>query len=284
MSRMKAIAKRLPGARPTVALLRSGAQAAARTGRRVLGLCDASRIRALRNVHRGRRCWVIGNGPSLTGQDLSLLAGEVTFASNCFFLLFEKLNWRPTYYLVEDHLVAEDNAGTINGLRDTLKIFPRDLRSVLPPGESTTHVEFVRGEYPGFPRFSHRCDRMVYWGGTVTYMMLQVAAWMGCNPIYLIGTDLTYNVPTHVDGDEITSCGPDMNHFHPDYFGPGKRWHDPRVDTMQRCFNHAYEVLRRRGVALYNATQGGKLEDLPRARYEDVLGKHGPAPRFIGAG
>jgi hypothetical protein len=38
----------------------------------------------LRNCHRGQRCFVIGNGPSLTKQDLAPLDGEITFVMNAF--------------------------------------------------------------------------------------------------------------------------------------------------------------------------------------------------------
>src|SRR5438067_13410697 len=38
-----------------------------------------------REAHAGNRCFVIGNGPSLAGQDIFPLEGEITFVMNTFF-------------------------------------------------------------------------------------------------------------------------------------------------------------------------------------------------------
>ncbi len=40
------------------------------------------RIRQPRNKHEGKRCFIIGNGPSLQKTDLSLLLREITFGLN----------------------------------------------------------------------------------------------------------------------------------------------------------------------------------------------------------
>src|SRR5712692_1717642 len=39
-----------------------------------------------RDRHRGQRCFVIGNGPSLKDQDLSPLANEITLVTNSFYV------------------------------------------------------------------------------------------------------------------------------------------------------------------------------------------------------
>jgi hypothetical protein len=48
------------------------------------------RLAALKDVHRGERCFIIGNGPSLKKTDLSRLSGEFTFGMNRFYLLFDE--------------------------------------------------------------------------------------------------------------------------------------------------------------------------------------------------
>src|SRR4051812_20507954 len=53
--------------------------------------------------HPGPRCFIIGNGPSLKEQDLSRLTGEVTFATNSFYLHpLAKEQQLPMYYLLSD--------------------------------------------------------------------------------------------------------------------------------------------------------------------------------------
>jgi len=60
---------------------------------------------ALKNIHKGQRAFIIGNGPSLRKTDPNLLQNEITFGCNAIFLM---PNFQPTYYFVEDILVAED--------------------------------------------------------------------------------------------------------------------------------------------------------------------------------
>jgi hypothetical protein len=233
------------------------------------------RVQGLRDLYTGRRCFVIGGGPSLSQTPLDLLTNEVTIASNAIFLLFGESSFRPTFYTVEDQLVAEDRAHAINQLRGMTKVFPADVWRHLKEDEETIYVNFKRGQYDGFPRFSDRLEEVVYWGGTVTFMNLQLAWYIGCREVYLLGIDHSYQHPSSedkVDGTVITSQSADVNHFHPDYFGPGYRWHDPRVDRMELGYIEARRFFTEHGGTIYNATVGGKLEVFPRVNLEDVIG------------
>ena len=83
------------------------------------------KLKALRKKHKGtKRCFIIGNGPSLNDTNLEALKDEVTFAVNGFFLKASELSWTPTYYVVEDHLVAEDRLEWINKFKGPTKLFP----------------------------------------------------------------------------------------------------------------------------------------------------------------
>ena len=233
------------------------------------------RILALRDKHKGERCFVIGSGPSINKMDLSPLKDEITFGFNAFFLIRDRVGFLPTYYLVEDPLPAEDNAGILNDLDGTTKIFPIDLRHCLKPDSNTIYVYFDRyySDYPSpdFSRFSEDALRCVYWGGTVAYMGLQIAYYMGIREVYLIGIDLDYKIPDYAKDSVIVSREADSSHFHPNYFGPGKRWHHPKVERMARAFEYAGEFFTANGGVIYNATLGGKLDVLPRISYEDII-------------
>src|SRR5262249_33051041 len=56
----------------------------------------------LRGLHSGKRCFVLGNGPSLCVEDLSPLACEITFVMNRFFDNPIVEEWQPTYYCLSD--------------------------------------------------------------------------------------------------------------------------------------------------------------------------------------
>jgi hypothetical protein len=244
----------------------------ARQGLRLTG--NGRRLLALKNKHAGERSFVIGNGPSLRDTDLAKLNGEVTIGSNGIFLLFDETGFRPTFYTVEDRLVAEDRSPTINQLTGMVKIFPRDLRKWLWPDKDTIYIDFVR-RYAGFPRFSAVFEGRVYWGGTVTFLNLQLAYYLGSREVYLIGVDHSYRPPADVDEQSdnvILSHSMDVNHFHPDYFGPGYRWHDPKVERMEKSYEKARCFFEDHGGVIYNATIGGKLEVFPRVEYASIVG------------
>ena len=44
------------------------------------------RIAALKDIHKGERCFIIGNGPSLNKLDLSKIKDEYTFGVNAIYL------------------------------------------------------------------------------------------------------------------------------------------------------------------------------------------------------
>lgn len=235
-------------------------------------MANRGRVNDLRGRFQGRRCFVMGNGPSLLECDLNLLAREVTIASNAHYLIWDSLTYVPTFLTVEDRLVAEDRASELRAVEGPTKVFPFDLRHLLGPAESDMiYLNFLRS-YRGFPRFSHDLSRRCYWGGTVSFLNLQLAAYLGCSTIVLIGFDHNYVVPSDGIADHvIESRVPDVNHIHPDYFGPGYRWHDPNVARMEVAYRQARQALESVGVRVVNATPGGRLEVFERVPFDLML-------------
>jgi hypothetical protein len=213
----------------------------------------------------------MGNGPSLLKCDLNRLAPEVTIASNAHYLIWDQLVYIPTFLAVEDRLVAEDRADKLRSLAGVTKIFPFDLRPVLgPPDETKLYINFPR-DYRPFPKFSHDLTKQGYWGGTVSFLNLQLAAYLGCDPIILIGFDHNYAVPhEEIRDNVIHSRVEDVNHIHPDYFGPGYRWHDPNTQRMEMAYSCARRELETVGVRVLNATVGGLLETFERASFDSL--------------
>ena len=231
------------------------------------------RLARLRNREAGKRIFILANGPSLHSTDVDRLCGEATIASNAIFLLFDRKRFRPRYYTIEDYLVAEDRGKETASLGGCCKIFPADVRRFIPVDEHTIFVDFPR-LHEASPKFSGDARRRIYWGGTVSYMNMQLAYYLGAAKIYLVGFDHNYQAPDprdKVDGYVITSAVDDRNHFDPRYFGAGYRWHDPNVARMENAYRVAYDFLRSRGVEIFNATAGGKLEVFPRVDFESLF-------------
>ena len=213
---------------------------------------------------------LIGGGPSINKMNLNDYKDMVTIACNGFYLKFDELDYIPTYYTVEDPLPAMDNKKEIMALKNTTKVIPYDLKDIIEPDENTIYINFkrsyMRPSNKNFPLFSNDFENKCYWGGTVMYMNIQLAKYLGCNPIYLIGVDLSYNVPKSVKqyGAVLESTEDDTNHFDPRYFGKGKKWHLPETERMQQAFTKAYYELKKEGIELINGGVDSKLKVVPK--------------------
>jgi uncharacterized Rossmann fold enzyme len=86
----------------------------------------SKKLKSFKDIHKGKRCFIIGNGPSLKMEDLDKLKNEYTFAANKIYLAFEETDWRPTYYCIQD-----------------LKLFLRDFESIIQKVEAK--VKFIAG-------------------------------------------------------------------------------------------------------------------------------------------
>jgi hypothetical protein len=240
---------------------------------------DNVEIRRFYNIHKGERCFIVGNGPSINQTDLGLLKDEYTFGVNGIFYKTDEVGFRPTYYIVEDSFVLKDNLERIKEYEAKHRFFPSVYRKLLSKDESTSFFQMNRGFYEksspnyGLPRFSADCSERIYCGQSVTYINLQLAYYMGFSSVYLIGVDFSYVIPesAKVSGLNIESTEDDPNHFHPDYFGKGKKWHDPQLERVLRNYEYANLVYRWDGRKVLNATKGGMLKAFERADYDSLF-------------
>ncbi|TMV92402.1 DUF115 domain-containing protein [Thioclava sp. BHET1] len=236
-------------------------------------------LNLLRDRHKGQRCFILGNGPSLSLRDIEQLGemGEVTFASNKIYLIYPETRWRPTYYTVEDTMVLRNNFETIKDLSGSIKIFPDNARVYDFHDSKTIFVTLIDPKSfvtplsdPDFPAFSTDLSKGLAWGSTVTYSQIQLACFMGFSEIYLLGIDHSYKVPSKKEGNKYVSEG-EVNHFHPDYRKPGELWHEPNLEVLE----HSYETARRAceslGVKIVNASRSTKLDVFERVDLDEVL-------------
>ncbi|MDX6274477.1 MAG: hypothetical protein QOJ92_1687 [Frankiales bacterium] len=241
---------------------------------------DADKMRAFKDAFKGERCVIIGNGPSLNKLDLSAMRDTPTFAVNGIFYAAESMGFDPTFYVVEDTAVMADNTEQIRAYRAKHKLFPAEYRQYVGESEEVTYFRMNRGFYSeasphySVPRFSTDAAKRVYCGQSVTIINLQLAYHFGFSEVALIGMDFSYNIPSSVikEGMVFTSTEADENHFHPDYFGPGKKWKDPKLDRVLINYEQAKLFYEADGRRIVNATAGGNLHVFDRVDYDRWLG------------
>lgn len=235
------------------------------------------RVAALKDKHRGQRCFIIGNGPSLRVKDLDRLKSEVTFACNKIYLAFDETEWRPTYYSILDVLVAENNRTDVNGL-NLCKVFHEDVSSFFSDANDIIWLKglsepLIDGEYDG--GFSTNVLEGVYGGWTVIYPQIQLAFFMGIREIILIGVDFSFEVPmltgrTCSSGDILEYRG-EINHFHPEYRKPGETWTVPLLDLQHKAFLAAKRTVEAHGGHISNASRKTALDVFPVVDFDKVV-------------
>jgi glycosyltransferase involved in cell wall biosynthesis len=257
-----------------------------------------SDLSPFKNKHAGERCFILGNGPSLNETDLSLLKGETVFGCNACHLLFDRLDWRPSYYTCVDSQVLPDRAPDIEAMLtanpNMVGFFPSEIqvhggersrlrgRDVIAEGPNRYFFNEEPGTAEALPSsmFSLDAAKRVIQPHTVAITMLQLAAYMGFSELVLIGCDMRYKVPEAVQREgpatgndpRLTSTADnDPNHFDPSYFGKGRKWHVPNTDLMHEHFEVARKALALRGVTVINATVGGDLEVFEREPLETIV-------------
>lgn len=226
------------------------------------------RLLQFRDLHRGERCFILGNGPSLASMDLSPLRKEITFGLNRIYLLFDRLGFLPSYYVCVNELVLVQFADEIRGL-NMPKFLNWNCRRYFDVPDETLH--FVRMRLSLSDRVQTDATRPLYGGGTVTFAALQLAYFMGFRTVVLIGVDhrfVNHGIPNRT---VVRSSEKDANHFHPDYFPPGSKWQLPDLRRSEIAYSLAREAFERDGRRILDATVDGHCPVFEKIAFETLF-------------
>jgi hypothetical protein len=234
-----------------------------------------AKLAALKDIHKGQRCFIIGNGPSLKITDIQYLKNEFTFGMNRVYLAFEDWGF-PTSFLVSvNSLVIEQCAADFLNLNLPMFFSWRSHNDFtqLPNYRSpiTDHRSpiFLHTTYTG-PKFATDATGRLWEGATVTYVCLQLAFHMGFETVILIGVDHSFATQGKPN-TTIVSQGDDPNHFNAQYFGKGFRWQLPDLDTSEVGFWMAKKAYEAAGRKVLDATVGGKLQVFQKVGYDTLF-------------
>ncbi len=225
----------------------------------------------LKGKYKGERVFIIGNAPSLNRMPLYLLKNEFTMAFNRFNLMFERLDWKPSFYTVTDDLVVKDMYKEINTeiLPNVQLAFFPDLHPSNVSFKSyianSVNVYWLNTDTSEFRADLPKCGI----NKTVVNAGMQIAAYMGFSEIYLIGVDMSFEDQKvkKINSRNWEAEEHDPNHFDPRYFDKGRKYHNPTVYEMIERFEISKKFFNSLGVNVYNAGIGGKLEVFPRREF-----------------
>jgi hypothetical protein len=227
------------------------------------------RLAELKDVHKGKRAFIIGNGPSLKQTDLSKLKNEITFGMNRIYVMFPEMGFQTTYFCSINDLVAEQFHSDILDLSMPKFLAWRSHRHFDSQLPITKIPTFLYTSYTG-PRFSPDVRGRVWESATVTNVALQLAFHMGIQQVILIGVD--HNFTSKGEANKtVVSTGDDPNHVSPIYFGKGIKWQLPDLDTSEIGYTLARDFYQKSGREVLDATVGGKLTIFRKVDYNTLF-------------
>ena len=163
------------------------------------------RIEEFKKKHDGQRCFIVATGPSLQLNDIENLwhNGEITFGMNTIMQIFDKTEWRPDYYVLQDPKYVDEvdwdsprfNMDNMckeaffltNMYREKARNFKK---AFYYPISFLDHLQ-------RFDATSLAYSDNLLWGiyctYTVTTVCMQLAYYMGFAEIYLLGVDCNYD-------------------------------------------------------------------------------------------
>lgn len=228
-------------------------------------------LQRLKGAYSGKRCFIIGNGPSLQPEDLDRLVDEYTFAFNRIYCIFDKTMWRPTFYCTQDAKIAKASAKEIKEKIDTPYIFaPINLKWYEDVDIDSDYFFSPKQAGENVPEFSENIPHYIGVGNTVAYTAMQLAVYMGFSEIYLLGVDHSFHTYQDQNGNIITDPSA-KDYFCAEYNQDKDTLFVPKLDLSTLSYVAAEKFAENHPVSIYNATRGGKLEVFPRVDFDSLF-------------
>ncbi len=228
---------------------------------------SSEKLKTFHKLHEGKRCFIVGNGPSLRVEDLQKLEHEICFGSHRIYKIFGETQWRPDYYCAQDSKLVNESIDEINQMDLAEKFIAVVPDRHYEPLKHVNYVHLIEEEfYPQLPKFSSDISKGVYEGYTVSYMCLQLAVYMGFQEIYLLGIDHNYSV-TLLPNGELLENKNIQDHFSSEDVTAST----PQLFKSTLSYQAARKYADANGIKILNATRGGKLDAFERVDFDTLF-------------
>jgi len=246
-------------------------------------------------IHQGKRCFILGNGPSINSEDLSGLEDEFVFVVNqvAKSSYYEKI--RPNYYFCVDpvffSLDVSDalDCQTINSFKrlhselcNPVCFIPaRFKKDIERYGIKDLNIHYFVDSY----RMTEKCKKLIDYSKvvpsfcTVVQYAITMAVYMGFDEIYLLGCDNTNIVATinsilKKDNNDMYSYSVTENENKRMERMVNKNgleaYCESYLFTLQD-YRKLYEYCKQRNVHLVNCSSNSVIDSIPRQELRKVL-------------
>lgn len=251
-----------------------------------------------KDVYKGKRCFVLGNGPSLRQENLALLHDEYVFTVNQAFRLeqFQELHsnfhfWADSIFFnldmnkKEDLELFEVMKNVSHNNSEIKCFFPIQQKPFIDNNRLNEYIDVnyyysCMRMYDGFKKeFDYSRPTIAF--STVVQWCISMAIYMGFSEIYLLGCDCT-SIRSTVNSILQQNNANDYGYA---ITQNEKNRLEKTVgkinleDSMQSCliqlqdYRRLYNYCTKRNIKLVNCSSETVLTSVPRATLSDVLGR-----------
>ena len=234
----------------------------------------------LKDMLKGKRAFLVANGPSINKQDLKPLKDEITFFVNRAFLHKDYEYIKPTFHVIVDGKLAtgEWNINFLDKVieknpevtfllnanwyymdkfqpyikDDRFKIYWVDMRLFTTPFHKNRKIDLTKLTY----------------GAAVTGVAKMSMIYMGIKDIYFLGEDgngLCYELiggDSHFYGTNEENSRKTMKDIYNDLY---------MMSLSLKNWTYFNEYAKSIGVNIYNCTEGGIFNMFERKKFEDIV-------------
>lgn len=250
----------------------------------------------LKNLYRGQRCFVLGNGPSLNTEDLTQLQNEYVFTVNQCMRRSDFKDIKTNFHFWADPIFYNSDMSKAENI-EMLDVFRRvnagnsNPKCFIPIAGKKfvleNHLDKIadfyyfypsQAMYPGMKKdFKFESNAPAF--GTVVQYCIAMAIYMGFTQIYVLGIDGTgiiTNINSALKNDVSKSYGYEMT------LNEKKRLQAMMENSSIEAFVRTYlqelvgyrylrEYCEKRGIELVNCSSHSAIQALPKRSLESVL-------------
>lgn len=250
-----------------------------------------------KNIHEGKRCFVLGNGPSLKDVDLGLLENEYVFTVNKITNHNDFAKLKTNYHFWADPVffqLSPEREEDMELLNSFLKIKTKDNNPIcfLPYYahefveqfglEKELAINYYAGELFFYDDMQADIDftKITYSYQTVVQYAIAMAIYMGFSEIYLLGCDTTGIIGTIEAylGQEVTQYAYQVNDLEKRFL---KNIVENRKLGMESDFigwarilhlhRELYKYCLRKKILLVNCSNKTIIDSIPKESLSEVL-------------
>ena len=244
------------------------------------------------NKYAGKRCFILGNGPSIKDVDLCLLSQEYVFTTNFFQKIEGHDKLTPSFHVFIDGMffdISNEDKLTNNELNNYYRLVQSLGVPCFVPVNSYDYIHrnhwdekidinYVCSGAPiGFSEIKNiDLCKVIPSVNSVVQTAMMIAIYMGFAEIYMLGIDGTIIA---VDIEERLENGFFDEEIHP--YNESSMYVSRKKYTMRERlmeqynvfagFENIYKYAETRGVKIYNCSSRTLVDGIPHKKLEKVL-------------